>query len=101
MNLSLPEQEVRRLCLAQGVSISAIEPLQVGRHRTRLHIEYGRREMRLRLRGHLIEGSVVSHRFYRPSGSKKLTHRRCRTSLTVLTLGEQARLPGTENKPQR
>src|SRR3546814_1625599 len=30
MNLALPEEEVRRLCLKQGVSISAIEPLQSG-----------------------------------------------------------------------
>lgn len=52
MNLSLPEGEVRRLCLAQGVSISVIEPLQSGGTRLVCTAITGAEEMRLRLRGH-------------------------------------------------
>jgi hypothetical protein len=70
MNLSLPEEEVRRLCLAQGVSISAIEPLQSGGTRLVCTLSTGAEEMRLRLRGHIIEGNVIRHRFYRPPSSR-------------------------------
>ena len=66
MNLSLPEAEVRRLCLAQGVSISAIEPLLSGGTRLVCTASTGAEELRLRLRGHLIEGEVKRFRFYRP-----------------------------------
>ena len=70
MNLSLPEAEVRRLCEAQGVSISVIEPLISGGTRLVCTSSAGAEEMRLRLRGHLIEGGVVRHRFYRPSANE-------------------------------
>ena len=70
MNLSLPEEEVRRLCLAQGDSISAIEPLQTGGTRLVCTSSAGADEMRLRLRGHLIEGDVIRYRFYRPSANE-------------------------------
>ncbi|WP_294029609.1 hypothetical protein [Sphingopyxis sp.] len=66
MNISLPEDEVKRLCLLQGVSISAIEPLQSGGTRLVCTSGSGAEEMRLRLRGHLIDGHVLRHRFYRP-----------------------------------
>lgn len=66
MNLLLPEGEVKRLCLSQGVSISAIEPLKSGGMRLVCTSSSGADEMRLRLRGHLIEGEVIRHRFYRP-----------------------------------
>lgn len=69
MNLALPEEEVRRLCLEQGVSISAMEPLQSGGTRLVCTSSSGAEEMRLRLRGHLIEGDVNRFRFYRPSAN--------------------------------
>lgn len=70
MNLSLPEEEVRRLCIAQGVSISAIEPLQSGGTRLVCTASTGAEEMRLRLRSHIIDGTVIRHRFYRPPSSR-------------------------------
>lgn len=66
MNISLPEDKVKRLCLLQGVSISAIEPLQSGGTRLVCTSGAGAEEMRLRLRGHLIEDNVIRYRFYRP-----------------------------------
>lgn len=71
MNLALPEEEVRRLCLARGVSISAIEPLQSGGTRLVCTSSSGAEEMRLQLRGHLIEGDVVRYRFYRPPSANE------------------------------
>ena len=65
MNISLPEDEVKRLCLLQGVSISAIEPLQSGGTRLVCASGSGAEEMRLRLRGHLIDGNVLRYRFCR------------------------------------
>lgn len=70
MNLSLPEGEVRRLCLAQGVSISVIEPLQSGGTRLVCTASTGAEEMRLQLRDHIIDGTVIRHRFYRPPSSR-------------------------------
>lgn len=70
MNLSLPEDEVKDICLSQGVSISAIEPLQSGGTRLICTTAAGAEEMRLRLRGHIIDGAVIRHRFYRPPGSQ-------------------------------
>jgi len=70
MNLSLPEEEVKQLCLRQGVSISAIEPLHSGGTRLVCTSGSGAEEMRLRLRGHLIDGYVVRHRFYRSPGGE-------------------------------
>lgn len=66
MNISLPEDEVKRLCLLQGVSISAIEPLQSGGTRLVCTSGSGAEEMRLRLRDHLIDGNLLRYRFYRP-----------------------------------
>lgn len=66
MNLALPESEVKQICLSQGVSISAIEPLQSGGTRLVCTTAAGAEEMRLRLRGHIIDGAVTRHRFYRP-----------------------------------
>jgi hypothetical protein len=66
MNLTLPEAEVKQICLAQGVSISAIEPLQSGGTRLVCTTATGAEEMRLRLHGHIIDGAVTRHRFYRP-----------------------------------
>lgn len=66
MNLALPEAEVKRLCQEQGVSISAIEPLRSGGKRLICTTGVGAEEMRLRLRGHVIDGEVTRHRFYRP-----------------------------------
>ena len=70
MNLALPEAEVKQICLSQGVSISAIEPLQSGGTRLVCTSSAGADEMRLRLRGHLIEGDVIRYRFYRPSSNE-------------------------------
>lgn len=70
MNLALPEAEVRDVCLLQGVSISAIEPLQSGGTRLICTTAAGAEEMRLRLRVHIIDGAVTRHRFYRPPGSQ-------------------------------
>ncbi|NIJ36203.1 hypothetical protein FHR22_000852 [Sphingopyxis panaciterrae] len=70
MNLALPESEVRRLCLSQGVGISVVEPLPSGGTRLVCTTGIGADEMRLRLRGHLIDGAVTRHRFYRPPGAK-------------------------------
>ncbi len=70
MNLALPEDEVKDICLSQGVSISAIEPLQSGGTRLICTTAAGAEEMRLRLRGHLIDGAVTRHRFYRPPGAQ-------------------------------
>ena len=66
MNLALPEGEVKQICLSQGVSISAIEPLQSGGTRLICTTPAGAEEMRLHLRGHIIDGAVTRHRFYRP-----------------------------------
>ena len=66
MNLALPESEVKQICLLQGISISAIEPLQSGGTRLVCTTPAGAEEMRLRLRGHIIDGAVTHHRFYRP-----------------------------------
>ncbi|MGL3822943.1 hypothetical protein [Sphingopyxis sp. R3-92] len=66
MNLALPEAEVKRLCHEHGVSISAIEPLRSGGTRLICTTGAGAEEMRLRLRGHVIDGEVTRHRFYRP-----------------------------------
>ncbi|HEY0597437.1 hypothetical protein [Sphingopyxis sp.] len=70
MNLALPEAEVKQICLSQGVSISAIEPLPAGGTRLICTTPAGAEEMRLRLRGHIIDGAVTRHRFYRPPGAQ-------------------------------
>lgn len=70
MNLALPEGEVKQICLSQGVSISAIEPLPSGGTRLVCTTATGAEEMRLRLRGHIIDGVVIRHRFYRPPGAQ-------------------------------
>lgn len=66
MNLALPEAEVKDICMAQGVSISAIEPLPSGGTRLICTTPAGAEAMRVRLRGHIIDGAVTRHRFYRP-----------------------------------
>ena len=66
MNLARPEAEVKQICLSQGVSISAIEPLPSGGTRLICTTPAGAEEMRLRLHGHIIDGAVTRHRFYRP-----------------------------------
>ena len=70
MNLALSESEVKQICLSQGVSISAIEPLRSGGTRLVCTTSIGAEEMRLRLRDHIIEGGVTRHRFYRPPGTQ-------------------------------
>ncbi|RYD44028.1 MAG: hypothetical protein EOP63_07345 [Sphingomonadales bacterium] len=70
MNLALPEAEVKDICLAQGVSISAIEPLPSGGTRLICTTPAGAEAMRQRLRGHIIDGAVTRHRFYRPPDAK-------------------------------
>lgn len=69
MNLALEESEVKAICLASGVSISAIEPLQSGGTRLICTTAPGAEQMRLRLHSHIIEGAVTRHRFYRPPGA--------------------------------
>lgn len=70
MNLALPEAEVKQICLTQGVSISAIEPLPSGGTRLICTTPAGAEEMRLHLGAHIIEGAVTRHRFYRPPGAQ-------------------------------
>lgn len=70
MNLALPEAEVKDMCRSHGVSISAIEPLASGGTRLICTTPAGAEEMRLRLRGHIIDGAVTRHRFYRPPGAQ-------------------------------
>ena len=70
MNLTLPEAEVKRICLSQSVSISAIEPLQSGGTRLVCTTPAGAEEMRLCFRSHIIDGAVTRHRFYRPPGAQ-------------------------------
>lgn len=67
INLALPEAAVSEICLASGVSISAIERLPSGGTRLVCTTIDGADEIRLRLAGHLIEGAVDRFRFYRPS----------------------------------
>lgn len=70
MNLTLAEADVKDLCRKAGVAISAIEPLPSGGTRLICITAPGAEEMRLRLRGHLIDGAVTRHRFYRAPGSQ-------------------------------
>lgn len=70
MNVALPEAEVKDICQSRGVSISAIEPLPSGGTRLICTTPAGAEEMRRHLRGHIIEGAVTRHRFYRPPGAQ-------------------------------
>lgn len=65
MNITLPEAEVRALCLKSGVTISAIETLPIGGTRLVCTLSEGADEMRRKLEKHLIAGEVKRFRFYR------------------------------------
>ena len=65
MNLQLPEENVRERCKKSGVSISAIEVLPSGGTRLVCTTGEGADEMRLKLKGHIIQGAVQRFRFYR------------------------------------
>jgi hypothetical protein len=68
MNLTLSEAVVRERCQQSGVSISAIEQLPSGGTHLVCVTGEGAEEMRLKLKAHIIEGTVRRFPFYRARG---------------------------------
>jgi hypothetical protein len=64
INLAMPETDVKAWCAENGVSISAIEPLQSGGTHLVCTTSAGADEIRLRLQDHIIKGTVRRFRFY-------------------------------------
>lgn len=70
MNTSLTEARVRALCEKSGVAISALEILPSGGSRLVCMREEGAEEMRVLLKGNLIEGRVPRFAFQRSQNSQ-------------------------------
>jgi len=70
MNTSLNEARVRALCEKSGVSISALEVLPSGGTRLVCTREEGAEEMRVLLKGSMIEGRVPRFAFQRSQNSQ-------------------------------
>lgn len=70
MNTSLTEARVRAMCEKSGVAISALEILPSGGSRLVCMREEGAEEMRVLLKGNLIEGRVPRFAFQRSQNSQ-------------------------------
>ena len=63
LNLSMTMAQVDRHCRENGVAISALEALPDGGARLVCMTNYGAAQVRLSLKGHIIEGEVRRERF--------------------------------------
>ena len=63
LNLSLTVAQVDRHCRENGVAISALEALPEGGTRLVCMSNYGAAQIRLKLKGQIIEGEVRRERF--------------------------------------
>ena len=68
VNLALSELDVKARCAENGVSISAIEPLQSGGTHLVCTTSAGADEIRLRLQDHIVKGTVRRFPFYGARG---------------------------------
>lgn len=68
VNLSLGEDEVRRLCDKRGIAISAIEPLPSGGTRLICVLPEGTAAARLHAKNNVLGDRVPRFRFYDPLG---------------------------------
>jgi hypothetical protein len=68
VNLSLSEDEVRRLCERRGIAISATEPLPSGGTRLICVLPEGTEAARLHAKGSVLGDRVARFRFYDPHG---------------------------------
>ena len=63
LNLSLTMEQVDGHCRKNGVAISALEALPDGGARLVCMSNYGAAQIRLKLKGHIIDGDVRRERF--------------------------------------